>query len=188
MRRQHLARVVPVSHEALRQRRFANLVEWPDGGYRIARFQRYRHEGPTPSQFVGRYDTARRDVDRLAFEHRRYVEEILLLHRMEWGIVTACAFHLDTQEGPAEDMGLGGHGCIILSRHPEPGWTHIPIAPHLNQVGDEPVHRFVVQERFMYPPAKGAGVVQVGFDDVGVFGEDVLPERHPVVGPTRVTQ
>ena len=36
----------------------------------------------------------------------------------------------------------------------------------------------------MDPPAEGAGVIQVGLQDAGVFGQDILPVGDPMIGPT----
>jgi len=103
------------------------------------------------------------------------------------GVVAAGALGLHAEEGGGDDGGLGGHGDVVLRGDAEAGRAAGGgRALEAQEFGDHQVERLMVDERFVDPPAEGAGIVEGRVEDVRVLGEDVLPVAHAVVGGARI--
>ena len=127
------------------------------------------------------------DIDGFGFEEGGEFEEVLLAALVSGGIVAAGAFHFDAEEGGANDGAFGGHGDVVAGGGAKSGGAAEAFgALHAEEFGDEEVHGAVVGQGLVKIPAEGTGVVEGGVEDVGVFGEDVLPVAHPAVGPAGI--
>ena len=134
---------------------------------------------------TGRHAAGLGHLDRLALEHRGHLKKVSLGGVVIGGVVAAGAFHLDSEKSRADDVSLGRHGQVVLRGFSESGGSSIPGASaHHDQFGGETVHRLVVFQCIEDPVSKGTGVVQVGLEKVGIFGEGILPIANPVVRPS----
>ncbi len=169
------------------------------GEYRerpLGRHGRARREGhldqrraASSVQLCGVHTACRWHLERLACEHRTDLEELPLLGEARWRIVAAGALRIDAEEGGGDDRALRGVRHIILRGHAEAGGPARHDAPLLeDELCHHPVERKVVEEGVVQPPPEGAGVVECGIENIGILGEQVLPERHPVVGPAVVVE
>ena len=133
---------------------------------------------------VGRDGAALGHYLRRAVEHGGEAKEVLLLEVVIRRVVAAGAGEVHPEEGLGDDLRAVGSGHVVLRGEAEAGGAAaIDAAFHRDQFGGEAVHRFVVEERLVNPPAERAGVVERGFEDAGVLGEHVLPVADPVVRP-----
>lgn len=165
--------------------------EGPFGVHFAAGFESdlYKRFATAFVEFVHRDGTGSGDGDGVGLEERGEFEEVLLAALMSRSVMAAGAFHFNTEEGGADDGAFGGHGDVVAGGGAESGRaTEAFGALHAEEFGDEEVHGAVVAEGLMEEPAEGAGVVEGGVEDIGVFGEDILPVAHPTIGPTRISE
>ena len=137
---------------------------------------------------LGQRDAAGgRHLDGLGLEQGGEGEDLFLLRGVGGRVVAARALGLHAEEGGRDDGGLGGHGDVVLRGDTEAGRTAGGgRAFETQELGDHQVERLAVDERFVDPPAEGAGIVEGRVEDVRILGEDVLPVAHAVVGGARI--
>ena len=84
--------------------------------------------------------------------------------------MAAGALHLDTEEGGADDGAFRGHRHVVLRSCAKASRSAETLTAFLaQQFGDEEIHRLVVPERLVEPPAEGPGIVECGVQDVWIL-------------------
>ena len=128
-------------------------------------------------------------ADALSLKHGGHAEKVGLLEGMIRSIVTTGALKIRPEKSSSEHMSLGCHGDVVLRSQAETGWPPSVLASsHEDKFSDKTIHRLVVEKGFVNPFAKWSCIVELGLENIGVLGEDVLPIAHPVVRPSFIAK
>lgn len=164
----------------------SGFLEGPDGLNGFIGFERDANEGFPRFVFFeeGEGDATRfGDGGRFAIEHGGEGVEIALGGAVVGGIVTAGALKFDAEKRGGDDVSLGGEGGIVFGGHAESGGAaFVFAAAQHDEFGDETVEGFAVAEGIVQEPAEGAGAVECGVEEGGVFSELIEPIADPLIG------